>query len=116
MHAHYCMRVSPFGHLRIYGYVRLPAAYRSLSRPSSAPVARASALCSSSLNLFLSRSSDHASFGFEILLHIDSSQFETLLLCSSRFEIAVNYLQSFIFLMTDFPFNLLLFLDNLAFR
>ena len=52
VHTHYCMRVSPFGNLRIYGYVRLPAAYRSLSRPSSAPVARASALCSCSLNLF----------------------------------------------------------------
>ena len=51
MHTHYCMRVSPFGNLRIYGYVRLPAAYRSLSRPSSAPVARASTLCSCSLNL-----------------------------------------------------------------
>ena len=52
VHAHYCMRVSPFGNLRFYGYVRLPAAYRSLSRPSSAPVARASALCSYSLNRF----------------------------------------------------------------
>ena len=33
------------------GYVRLPAAYRSLSRPSSAPVAKASSMCSSSLDL-----------------------------------------------------------------
>ena len=37
-------RVSPFGHPRINGYVLLPAAFRSLSRPSSAPGARASAL------------------------------------------------------------------------
>ena len=29
------MRVTPFGHPRITGYVLLPAAYRSLSRPSS---------------------------------------------------------------------------------
>ena len=29
------MRVSPFGHLRIKAYVRLPGAFRSLSRPSS---------------------------------------------------------------------------------
>ena len=28
--------VSPFGHLRITGYLLLPAAFRSLSRPSSA--------------------------------------------------------------------------------
>jgi hypothetical protein len=51
MTAHYCGRVSPFGHLRIEGYLHLPAAYRSLSRPSSASSAKASALCSFSLDL-----------------------------------------------------------------
>ena len=40
------MWVSPFGDLRIDGYVLLPAAFRSLSRPSSAPGAKAFALCS----------------------------------------------------------------------
>ena len=39
-------RVSPFGNLRVNGYLRLTAAYRSLSRPSSAPDAKASTLCS----------------------------------------------------------------------
>jgi len=39
-------RVSSFGDLRFNGYVLLGAAFRSLSRPSSAPSARASALCS----------------------------------------------------------------------
>ena len=39
------MRVSPFRDPRINGYVRLPAAYRSLSRLSSALSAKASALC-----------------------------------------------------------------------
>ena len=34
-------RVSPFGNLRIEGYLHLPEAYRSLSRPSSAPDAKA---------------------------------------------------------------------------
>ena len=34
-------RVSPFGNLRINDYLRLPEAYRSLSRPSSAPDAKA---------------------------------------------------------------------------
>ena len=34
-------RVSPFGNLRIVGYLLLPEAYRSLSRPSSAPDAKA---------------------------------------------------------------------------
>ena len=33
--------VSPFGNLRIYAHLQLPEAYRSLSRPSSAPDAKA---------------------------------------------------------------------------
>ena len=36
--------VSPFGYLRIKGYLLLPAAFRSLSRPSSALSAKASTL------------------------------------------------------------------------
>ena len=43
--------VSQFGNLRIKAYLQLPAAYRSLSRPSSAPDAKAFSLCSSSLEL-----------------------------------------------------------------
>ena len=35
------MWVAPFGNLRINGYLLLPEAYRSLSRPSSAPDAKA---------------------------------------------------------------------------
>ena len=38
-------RVVPFGNPRIRGYLLLPAAYRSLSRPSSPPRAKASAMC-----------------------------------------------------------------------
>ena len=37
-------RVSPFRHLRIKDYLHLPAAFRSLSRPSSALSAKASTL------------------------------------------------------------------------
>ena len=44
-------RVSPFGHLRINSYLRLPEAYRSLSRPSSAPDAKAFPLRSYQLDL-----------------------------------------------------------------
>ena len=36
-------RVSPFRYLRLYAYLQLPAAFRSLSRLSSAPGAKASA-------------------------------------------------------------------------
>ena len=35
------MQVAPFGNPRIEGYLLLPVAYRSLSRPSSAPDAKA---------------------------------------------------------------------------
>ena len=45
------MGVSPFGNPRIEAYLQLPVAYRSLSRPSSAPDAKAFTLCSSSLEL-----------------------------------------------------------------
>ena len=45
-------QVSPFRYLRIYGYLRLPAAFRSLSRLSSALSAKASTLRSWSFNLF----------------------------------------------------------------
>ena len=44
-------RVSPFRHLRVTGYLLLTAAFRSLSRLSSALSAKASALCSLQLNL-----------------------------------------------------------------
>ena len=45
------MWVPPFRYPRLSGYLLLPAAFRSLSRLSSAPSAKASALCPSSLNL-----------------------------------------------------------------
>ena len=44
-------RVSPFGDPRIDAYVPLPVAYRSLSRPSSAPDAKAFPLRSFQLDL-----------------------------------------------------------------
>ena len=45
--------VSPFGYLRISAHLQLPEAFRSLSRPSSAPDAKAFPLRSFSLELFL---------------------------------------------------------------
>ena len=47
----FAIGVSPFGNPRIEAYLQLPVAYRSLSRPSSAPDAKAFALCSLSLEL-----------------------------------------------------------------
>ena len=49
---HYLRRVPPFGYPWINAYLRLPMAFRSLSRPSSAISALASTLRSSSLDLF----------------------------------------------------------------
>ena len=49
---YYSSRVAPFGYLRINARVQLPEAFRSLPRPSSAISARASSLCSYSLDLF----------------------------------------------------------------
>ena len=51
------MEVSLFGNLRVEAYLQLTAAYRSLSRPSSAPCAKAFTLCSCSLELSLLSSS-----------------------------------------------------------
>ena len=45
------MCVPTFGNLRINAHLQLPAAYRSLSRPSSAPDAKAFTLRSYSLEL-----------------------------------------------------------------
>ena len=44
-------RVSPFGYLRISAHLQLPEAFRSLSRPSSAPDAKAFPLRSFLLDL-----------------------------------------------------------------
>ena len=40
----YIRRIAPFRHPRINAYLRLPVAFRSLSRLSSAPSAKAFAL------------------------------------------------------------------------
>ena len=64
-------RVSPFRYLRINGYLLLPAAFRSLSRLSSALSAKASTLRSSSLNHHM-YSVTCVSLGFCCLLLIAS--------------------------------------------
>src|SRR3982750_3447136 len=55
---HDSRRVSPFGHPRITAYVRLPEAFRSLSRPSSPVRAKASTVRPCSLD----RISAHAPY------------------------------------------------------
>ena len=53
-------RVPPFVNLSIYAYLPLPEAYRSLSRPSSAPDAKAFPLRSFQLDLFKVLSKNYA--------------------------------------------------------
>ena len=45
-------RIAPFGNLRISAYLRLPVAYRSQLRPSSAPSAKAFSLRSLQFDLY----------------------------------------------------------------
>ena len=45
MTGRYTCRIAPFRNLRLIAYLQLPAAYRSLSRLSSAPSAKAFTLC-----------------------------------------------------------------------
>ena len=52
IHGRYSMWIAPFRNPRINAYLRLPVAYRSLSRLSSAPSAKAFALRPCSLDHF----------------------------------------------------------------
>ena len=80
---HYSRRVSPFGYPWIYACLRLPMAFRSLPRPSSAISAWASALCSSSLDLFFPLISSYAVEPLHTFLQGRSG------LCSFRLPCAV---------------------------
>ena len=60
IHGYESVWVSPFRDPRIKAYLQLPAAYRSLSRLSSAPSAKAFALRPSSLDRFKSFDSPFA--------------------------------------------------------
>ncbi len=76
--------VSPFRHPRIYAYVQLPVAFRSLSRLSSALSAKASALRPYSLNLFvlvlLCSPSSYIAL-YDECLCLDNSRYPTRLRC-----------------------------------
>ena len=104
------MGVSPFGNPRIEAYLQLPVAYRSLSRPSSAPDAKAFTLRSYSLELsieFLTLSlfSELLEFHKQIFIgiHITVKRFSFYLLLN-HFHLAVKlYLP--IFGKTKFHFD-----------
>ena len=92
-------RVSPFGNLRIYAYLQLPAAYRSLSRPSSAPDAKAFSMCSCSLDL-LSRAK-------RLLVLLAINYVSKLIgICCSSYP-RISYIRAFFLKKPDFFLTLL---------
>ena len=84
------MGVSSFGNLRVEAYLQLTAAYRSLSRPSSAPDAKAFTLCSYSLELpilvlvLLNCLSFLTNFVLRISFLCSKKVFSSFLLCTKR--------------------------------
>ena len=87
------MSVSTFGNLRINAYLQLPAAYRSLSRPSSAPDAKAFTLCSFLLELPIRFSHSLELLEFEnmgfIFSHLKGFPFSALFVIPPCGEIVV---------------------------
>ena len=86
-------RVAPFGYHGINGYLHLPRAFRSLSRPSSPPRAKASTVC--------------PSFTFLSLPHTSYTRMHTmtvgLFIFSSFYVFFFNSLQvSFIFVWSTY--------------
>ena len=97
LHGHDSMWVSPFRNLRITDYLHLPAAYRSLSRLSSAPSAKAFALRPSSL--------DHQFAIFRLLLlslFYSNCQQD---LCSLPVETVVSSLEVLLNLVSQLLFS-----------
>ena len=78
------MWVAPFGNLRVNGYLLLTAAYRSLSRPSSAPDAKAFSLRSFQLDLLEIWFSLRIMQALEILCEIVTLRLSTVSTICSR--------------------------------
>ena len=78
----FTVSVPTFGYLRIEAYLQLPAAFRSLSRPSSAPDAKAFTLRSSSLEL------SSSSLFFELLESLEHFFFGLLILVKRFYPFA----------------------------
>ena len=66
-------RVSPFGNLRIKSHLQIPEAYRSLSRPSSPPRAKASPVYSLLLSSTYAPFAPHSVL-FDMLIATSSNQ------------------------------------------
>ena len=88
--------VSPFGHLRITGYLLLPAAFRSLSRPSSALSAKASTLRSFLFDLpvlLAFKTGGSLAVSFHRVYNVMSSYcFDSLSLKDNSSDVSFSYL------------------------
>ena len=90
------MWVSPFGNLWVEAYLQLTTAYRSLSRPSSAPDAKAFTLRSCSLELLVYCSYTLVLFELsEFLLNISFRIILTLSRCEKTFSRLLHLILSF---------------------
>ena len=88
--------VSPFGYLRINGYLLLPAAFRSLSRPSSALSAKASTLRSFLFDLpvlLAFKTGGSLAVSFHRVYNVMSSYcFDSLSLKDNSSDVSFSYL------------------------
>ena len=89
-------RVSPFRHLRINGHLLLPAAFRSLSRPSSALSAKASTLRSFLFDLpvlLAFKTGGSLAVSFHRVYNVMSSYcFDSLSLKDNSSDVSFSYL------------------------
>ena len=89
-------RVSPFGYLRINGYLLLPEAFRSLSRPSSALSAKASTLRSFLFDLpvlLAFKTGGSLAVSFHRVYNVMSSYcFDSLSLKDNSSDVSFSYL------------------------
>ena len=108
--AHYCRRVSPFGYLRVVGCLHLTAAFRSLPRPSSAPIAKASTLCSLFLNLWDTTLSS-ALFFEKTLYFLSLEIVVNYLLSPLEIFLLINFLSSIVFLCFPLGKQILCLID-----
>ena len=104
--SHYQRWVPSFGNLRIEVHLQLPVAYRSLSRPSSAPSAKASTIRSSSLNRLVFKSIAFLQFtNFYLknrLISVFPQQNIILWFCVLLFDIFLFCLRLFLLLWKNY--------------
>ena len=96
-------RVAPFGNLGIKGYLHLPQAYRSLSRPSSPPRAKASTVCPCLLSLSMTQFSKLIikQLIINLTCRIDISSACSIFLLLYFFEV-VQYVKDLFLPLTEF--------------